>query len=487
MKMNMKPINLLHNNSNPRVKILIKERNINKFQFIPNLNDKKKNPLNLFNSNSNSKTKYNFAKKNNYTINNSINNIINNITINNNSKNGSKNNIHVKQNNSLSKTKEKNIYQSYMDKKNNKGDIIFKKPINISRNDYNSFSNNSNQSFNYLSLGGKIKKNPSFQNNKIKLINYKIFWRVPNNNDLNLKNINNNIYNTKASCNNVYNITNNSINENNKKLKKNSSTNSTNQSINFTKNSFYKKKNSLNKKENKDKIIDNVNNIKINNKYCNIKNKFNNRNNIKNNNNISNQNSLNNKFYGDYILNRMIQKKIEKKNKSINLKKFPSMANNQSLINNFNNNNNHTNANTNNNTQINKYINNYLERNKPININIKIENINNKIHNSNYDIDDIENNKIFIGDAQETKNKVFEKKNEKMKYTDSSLDETIKFSKCSSKVEEEGELGLDEVKDIIIYYNLNNDIRSKNYMFKKNDYNDFIEKGKYKYLNFFMK
>ena len=78
-------------------------------------------------------------------------------------------------------------------------------------------------------------------------------------------------------------------------------------------------------------------------------------------------------------------------------------------------------------------------------------------------------------------------KEESNKNKESSLDETIKFSKCSSKVEEEGELGLDEVKDIIVYYNLNNEIRSKNYLFKKNDYHDFIEKGKYKYLSYFRK
>ena len=76
---------------------------------------------------------------------------------------------------------------------------------------------------------------------------------------------------------------------------------------------------------------------------------------------------------------------------------------------------------------------------------------------------------------------------EKAKNKDSSLDETIKFSKCSSKVEEEGELALDEVKDIIIYYNLNTGLRNKNYLFKKNDYNNFIENGKYKYLHFFIK
>ena len=151
------------------------------------------------------------------------------------------------------------------------------------------------------------------------------------------------------------------------------------------------------------------------------------------------------------------------------------------------NNNNH--SNTNSNLQISKYVNNFLNKNKQININIKDESSKNRIHNSNYDIDDIEKINLYNNDlAREANNKLINNnKIETQKNKDSSLDETIKFSKCSSKVEEEGELGLDEVKDIIVYYNLNNEIRSKNYLFKKNDYNDFIEKGKYKYLNFFRK
>ena len=74
----------------------------------------------------------------------------------------------------------------------------------------------------------------------------------------------------------------------------------------------------------------------------------------------------------------------------------------------------------------------------------------------------------------------------KMKTRDSSLDKTIKLSYCSSKVQEESELGYDEVKDIIIYYNLNNETL-KNYLFRYNDYFDFINERKNKYLNFFLK
>ena len=146
---------------------------------------------------------------------------------------------------------------------------------------------------------------------------------------------------------------------------------------------------------------------------------------------------------------------------------------------------NNTHSTTNTNLQISRYVNNFLNKNKQININIKDVSSKNRIYNSNYDIDDIEkinlynNNPIHPGQDKKTNN------NDIYINKDSSLDETIKFSKCSSKVEEKGELGLDEVKDIIVYFNLNNEIRSKNYLFKKNDYYDFIEKRKYKYLKFF--
>ena len=129
-----------------------------------------------------------------------------------------------------------------------------------------------------------------------------------------------------------------------------------------------------------------------------------------------------------------------------------------------------------------------------MNINIKDDSSKNRVHNSNYDIDDIEKMNLYNNNGQKEgkiiKNNIninINKNNEIEKNKESSLDETIKFSKCSSKVEDEGELGLDEVKDIIVYYNLNNEVRNKNYLFKKKDYNDFIEKGKYKYLKFFRK
>ena len=54
------------------------------------------------------------------------------------------------------------------------------------------------------------------------------------------------------------------------------------------------------------------------------------------------------------------------------------------------------------------------------------------------------------------------------------------------KTEVEGELGLDEVQDIIIYYKLNKEI-NKDYLFKKNDYIEFLQNRKKRYLRFFIK
>ena len=485
----MKSLNLLHKNSNPRIKILFKDKansNNNKFQFISILKGKKKNSTNLFNSNLINKNNYNFNKRNNITINNSINHIVNNITINNNSINHTKNNYQTKHNNSLSKPKESIIqnYKSYMDKKKYNVDICLKKPLNISRNAHNSFTNNINKSFYYLSLNHKIKKNPSFNNNKNnfknKAINYKLklFLKIPNNNNLNLQNISNNICSkSKTNNNSIYNFTNNSINENIKKTKNNSKNSTTNHSTNFTKKSFYKKKFSLQKKEKKN------NKISIN---ANPSNKNNNKQNISKNNSNNN-----NKLYGDYILNKMFLKKTKNKNISINLKKYITRGNSNNISNNINNfNNNH--SNTNSNIQISQYVNNFLNKTKQLNKNIKEENSKNRIYNSNYDIDEIEKINLYTNtnecDPEEKNEYVNEAEKIKTKELkkDTSLEDTIKFSKCSSKVEEEGELGLDEVKDIIIYYNLNG-VKNKDYLFQKNDYIDFEQKRKKKYLNFFLK
>ena len=487
----MRPLNILNKNSNQKLKILFKEKLNNKFQFISILKDKKKNSGNLINSNSINKNNYNFNKRNNITINNSINHIVNNITINNNSINQTKN-YSIKHNNSLSKPKESTStiqnYQSYVDKKKYNLGIYLKKPTDLSRNAHNSFTNNINKSFYYLSLNQKIKKNPSFQkkthNLKNKAMNYKLklFLKIPNNNNLNLQNISNNICSrSKTNNNSIYNFTNGSMNENVKKSKNNSKYSTTNHSTNFTKQSFYKKKRSFQKKDNKNKKITinaNPSNYNINYNKQNISK------------NISKNNSnINDKLYNNYILNNMLQKKTKSKNISINLKKFITRGNSKTISNNINNPNNNY-SNTNSNIQISRYVNNFLNKSKYLNKNIKELNSKNRIYNSNYDLDEIEKKNSYINtnecEQEEQIKYVKEDSKSKAKEKDTSLEETLKFSKCSSKVEEEGELGLDEVKDIIIYYNLNN-VKNKNYIFQKNDYINFVEKRKNKYLNFFLK
>lgn len=134
----------------------------------------------------------------------------------------------------------------------------------------------------------------------------------------------------------------------------------------------------------------------------------------------------------------------------------------------------------------NKSLSNYSNKNN------LIENRNNKVKVDNYNYKKIpnyiiENERKVISVInnyvlnQENKNHLNQEKN-------SSFSETIKFSECSSKTEQEGELGLDEVKDIIIYYDFTNDIMNKKfYLFKKNDYSDFSKNRKKKYLDFFLK
>ena len=77
-------------------------------------------------------------------------------------------------------------------------------------------------------------------------------------------------------------------------------------------------------------------------------------------------------------------------------------------------------------------------------------------------------------------------KKEKIKNNNSSLNDTIKFSKSTTKIEDEGELGLDDVRDIIIYYNLSKEL-IKDYLFEKNDYINFLQKKGKKYLRIFVK
>ena len=74
----------------------------------------------------------------------------------------------------------------------------------------------------------------------------------------------------------------------------------------------------------------------------------------------------------------------------------------------------------------------------------------------------------------------------KNKICDSSLNKTIGFSNNTTKIEEEGMLEMNDVKDIIIYYNLSKEL-NKDYLFEKFDYNFFIKKKMNNYFRFFIK
>ena len=165
----MKSINLLHKYNNSRIKLLMKEKNNNKFNLLSFLNIKHKNNnfFTLYNSSFVNKSNVsNINKYNNLTINSSINHIVNNITINNNSINNSYNNFYIRYKNSFSKRKDKNC-MIYLDKMNSKNDISIKKSTILSRNIHNSLLNNFNQSILYLSL-----KNKKILKNKIIFFSY---------------------------------------------------------------------------------------------------------------------------------------------------------------------------------------------------------------------------------------------------------------------------------------------------------------------------
>lgn len=94
----------------------------------------------------------------------------------------------------------------------------------------------------------------------------------------------------------------------------------------------------------------------------------------------------------------------------------------------------------------------------------------NKINSDDYFIDDNENN---------IKDEILEIKEK------SSLSGTLKLSESSSKTIQEGELKLEDVRDIIIYFDMDKQ-DEKNYLFKPNDENYFRKVKKDKYLKFFI-
>ena len=60
-----------------------------------------------------------------------------------------------------------------------------------------------------------------------------------------------------------------------------------------------------------------------------------------------------------------------------------------------------------------------------------------------------------------------------------------KYNNSSFK-KDEGELGIDDVKDIIIYFPFHNEEKNNKYIFYKNDYNFYKHNKKNKYLDFFI-
>ena len=394
--------------------------------------------------------------KNNITINNSINNIINNIIITNHPL--EKKPKYTTANNS----KSKKAHHPFVRKRNTKTNFLsLMKEHGISRNKTINNSKHSNNSFlNFMSYFNKIGKEPSFTINKLKnenLVKYK------RNKYIDLTN-NKSLYNNSI---------NNSIKETFKK-----NVNISLKTINFEgslRNKLYRAgKDKLKEKELEKKIknailgtnknihpIKRLNNIKKEKKIeFNKINKLNlNKNNLINSSNLGiNKNKT---------LNDLFVKRLKYKN--------------------INSNNNKTNININNNHEIPNYKK-FNEKNKKINsfYNIIFKDGKNeksfKIAKKN-----IENKSELENDEKElNKSIINQNKIEKIKNNDLSVNNTIKFSKSTMKTEVEGELGLDEVQDIIIYYKLNKEI-NKDYLFKKNDYIEFLQKRKKRYLRFFIK
>ena len=66
---------------------------------------------------------------------------------------------------------------------------------------------------------------------------------------------------------------------------------------------------------------------------------------------------------------------------------------------------------------------------------------------------------------------------------DSKLSKSFLKTNNTTMINDEGIFEMEEVKDVIIYYNLNKE-SNKDYLFKKFDYDFFIKKMMKKYFNF---
>ena len=415
-------------------------------------------------------------KKNNITINNNINNIINNIMIN----TSDKRRMFRTSNNSQSRFKEE-LDRPFKYKNNITVNFLsIMKKKNISRNkDFNPSNLTNNNSLNLLTFNNRIWKQTSFiqKRNKKRQRNFqKINSSI--NSKFNLTSNNKSILNSSINV---------SINESSKKYKiipfnthNNFDNSMRNKLLGFSKNNFikrekeYKMKKTFNGKTFIKKY--DPHSIKLNNRYNTKKSisKENSKNKPKNINNVSSKNNC------KAIINNKNNYKKDKINQNVQILSRKNIQN-SFVLNNRKINANYKKVNEDMKKKINK-----------LNINIINKKISNKYQRNNDLKLNINNNTVTI--INERKNKIYgkekndsiliQKKSEKLESKNSSLDNTVKFSKSSSKIEDEGELGLDEVKDIIIYYKLNGETQ-KNYLFTKKDYIDFIKEGKNKYLNFF--
>ena len=457
---------------------LIKQKFLNKsFRNESNFLARKKLLSNNINTKTIAENKILLSKRNNKNI-ITINNIINNI----------KNNIIVKMNNPVEKhsknktlsnsNKKQSIKQLYRpcSRTNNTRINFFSFMKEYNQTSRNQTINNNisfNSLFNFNSYNNKIGKQPSFTNNKLKNQNWKRYKIYRRNKYINLTN---NISSYNTSINNSINgslIMNSKIS-----LKKNN--------LGGTlRNKFYKagkyklKDRELDKKiknsilrynKNMNPLI-NLKNIKENIKKMRIMKK-------------TESNKKNELNLNEYIHTKSNILSINK-NKTLNNMIIRNMR-----YNNIYSNLNKTNININNNNRIynyNKFNKKNKEKNSLYNIFFKDEtnNQNIKVKERNIEIKNgAENNKKEVKLSINKQNKIEKIKNNDCRFN--SFDNTIKLSKTTTKIEEEGELGLDEIKDLIIYFKLNKET-NKDYLFKKNDYIDFIKNSKKRYVNFFTK
>jgi len=471
----MKNTKLYSRISDKKFQILIKQRlakNIQNESFIKkDKNGLKKN----YNLKLQNKKNNNSRKRNNITIDNSINNVINNITINTNHASQKTQNF-LTINNSTSKDKGELDRLSKNKKYKKMSFLSLVKYKNKSRNKPLRHTNNSNSSLNFFTFNNRILKYTSFVDSKNK--------KFP----INLKNMNIwsnkklKLITNKSLLNKSMNI---SINANDKKSLNPLKT-SINNFDNFLRNKFFFiGKNRLIKKEMQNKIkkalADKPWNKKNSLSIINLTNRYNNN----NKKSVSKEREKNLSKPAYNIPSRInIKNAININDKSIAMKNpmkynIQDLSQNMTQIN-FILNNKH-------NISGNLKINNYINKSKP-SFSIKGKKNLNNFNLKKFDsiLDNININKTRVGIEEKEMNEPIIEDNmqKKPNNTNSSLDHTIKFSINSSKIEDEGELGLDEVRDIIVYYRLDEE-EGKNYLFEKNDSINYSKNRKDIYLKYF--